>query len=222
MDNLKLWDEVKETDKFFTKQVKQRGGYTSITPQYQIQEATRAFGPYGLGWGFESIDMDYSAIESLELVIVKAIFFYVLDGKRGSFPINNTWPVKQGSRVDADFAKKAETNTMGKALSKLGFNADVFMGQFDDPDYVNEVTNKKNLEKAEDKIAEQAKQDLEWSEWKQKELKAYDMIPNIDALKTVFTGHIKKIKLRGDEPAIRMFTKFKDDRKAELEKNETT
>ena len=220
-DNLKLWDAVKETDKAFTKDVKQRGGYTSITPQYQMQEATKTFGPYGLGWGFESIEMDYSVIESLELVIVKAVFFYELDGKRGLFPINNTWPVKQGSRVDADFAKKAETNTMGKALSKLGFNADVFMGQFDDPDYVNEVTNKKNLEKAEDKIAEQARQDLEWSEWKQKELKAYDMIPNIEALKSVFTGHIRKIKVRGDEPAIKLFTTMKDQRKKELDKNET-
>jgi len=221
MNNLKLWDAVKETDKEFTKNVNQRGGYTSITPQYQMQEATKQFGPYGIGWGFKSVDMDFSAIDSLGLVIVKAVFFYVLDGKEGSFPINNTWPVKQGSRVDSDFAKKAETNTMGKALSKLGFNADIFMGLYDDPNYVEDVANKKNLEKAEDKIAEQAKQDLEWSEWKQKELKAYDLIPNIDALKSVFTGHIKKIKLRGDDPAMRLFTIMKDKRKKELEKNET-
>ncbi len=220
-DNLNLWDSVKETDKAYTKKVNQRGGYTSITPQYQMQEATKAFGPYGSGWGFESLDMDFSNIESLGLVIVKGVFFYNYEGKRGSFPINNTWPVKQGSRVDPDFAKKAETNTMGKALSKLGFNADVFMGQFDDPNYVEEVANKKNLEKAEDKIAEQAKQDQEWSDWKYKELKVYEKIPNLESLKTVFTGHIKKIKLRGDDAAIRMFTKFKDDRKAELEKNET-
>ncbi len=217
MNNLDLWDSVKETDEQFTKKVNQRGGYTSITPQYQIQEATKVFGPYGMGWGFESIEMDYSSIESLGLVIVKAVFFYELDGKRGSFPINNTWPVKQGSRVDSDFAKKAETNTMGKALSKLGFNADVFMGQFDDPNYVEEVTNKKNMEKAEDKIAEQAKQDREWADWKEKELKAYALLPNLDALKSVFTGHIKKIKLRGDDQAIRIFTKFKDDGKKELE-----
>ena len=222
MSNLDLWDSVKETDKAFTKNVSQRGGYTSITPQYQMQEATKAFGPYGIGWGFKSIDMDYSAIESLGLVIVKAVFFYILDGKEGQFPINNTWPVKQGSRVDSDFAKKAETNTMGKALSKLGFNADIFMGMFDDPNYVEEVTNKKNIEKAEDKIEEQAKQDAEWSLWKQKELKAYDMIPNIDALKAVFTGHIRKIKVRGDDPAIKLFTTMKDQRKKELEKNEAS
>jgi len=215
--NLKLWDAVKETDKAFTKAVKQRGGYTAITPQYQMQEATKQFGPYGIGWGFESIEMDYSVIETLELVIVKAVFFYIIDGSRGSFPINNTWPVKQGSRVDSDFAKKAETNTMGKALSKLGFNADIFMGLFDDPNYVEEITNKKNLEKAEDKIAEQERQDQVWIDWKQKESQAYKLIPNMDALKKVYTGHIRKIKLRGDDQAVIIFTKLKDDRKQELE-----
>lgn len=215
--NLSLWKKVKETDGQFTKKVNQRGGYTSITPQYQIQEATKAFGPYGKGWGFESIDMDYSAIDAIGLVLVKAVFFYVLDGEKNTFPVNNSWPAKQGARVDPDFVKKAETNTMGKALSKLGFNADVFMGQFDDPNYVEEVTNKKNLEKAEDKIAEQARQDSDWSEWKRKELKAYDLIPNLDALKAVYTMHIKKIKMRGDEPAIRLFTQMKDKRKQELE-----
>jgi len=217
MSNLALWESVKETDPSNTKQVNQRGGYTSIKPQSQIREATKVFGVYGTGWGFDSINMNYSMIDNLGLVIVEAVFFYVLDGKKSTFPINNSWPVKQGSRIDSDFAKKAETNTMGKALSKLGFNADIFMGEFEDPNYVDFVADKKNIEKAEDKIAEQAKQDSEWSEWKQKELKAYDLIPNLDALKSVFTGHIKKIKLRGDEPAIRLFTTMKDARKKELE-----
>lgn len=217
MSNLDFWDSVKETDPDFTKKVNQRGGYTSITPQYQIQQATKVFGPYGKGWGFESIEMDYSNIESIGLVFVKAVFFYVLKGERSTFPINNSWQAKMGNRFDADFVKKAETNTMGKALSKLGFNADVFLGEFDDPNYVQEVANTKNMEKAEDKIAEQAKQDKEWAEWKEKELKSYALIPNLEALKAVYTGHIKKIKIRGDEQAVRIFTKFKDDRKKELD-----
>ena len=41
--------------------------------------------------------------------------------------------------VDADFAKKIETDALTKALSKLGFNADVFMGRFDDHKYVEEI-----------------------------------------------------------------------------------
>ena len=44
--------------------------------------------------------------------------------------------------VDADFAKKIETDALTKALSKLGFNADVFMGRFDDTKYVLEMQQK--------------------------------------------------------------------------------
>ena len=217
MSNLDLWDSVCVTDPEMTKGVKQRGGYTSIKPQYQIREATKVFGSYGKGWGFDSIKMDYSNIDALGLVIVDAVFFYVIDGEKNTFPINNSWSAKQGERVDPDFVKKAETNTMSKALSKLGFSADVFMGMYDDPDYVQMAANEKALEKADDKAEEQAKQDLEWSEWKSKELAVYSTLPNIDALKSVYTLHVRKCKSRGDESAVIMFTKAKDNRKKELE-----
>lgn len=39
-------------------------------------------------------------------------------------------------RLDEDAFKKALTDALTKALSHLGFSADVFLGQFDDPDYV--------------------------------------------------------------------------------------
>ncbi|MDG1996027.1 MAG: hypothetical protein P8J14_06015 [Emcibacteraceae bacterium] len=217
MSNLKLWDSVFKSDPAFTKQVNQRGGYTSVSPQYLIKEATNAFGSYGKGWGFESVKMDYAHIESLGLVMVDAVFFYLIDGERHTFPINNSWSAKQGARVDPDFVKKAETNTMCKALSKLGFAGDVFMGLFDNPDYVEHVASVKAIEKADNIEEEQAKQALEWSEWKVKELRAYDLVPNMDALKAVYTRHIKKLKTRGDEQAIIMFTKAKDKRKGELD-----
>ncbi len=47
--------------------------------------------------------------------------------------------------VDADFAKKIETDALTKALSKIGFNADVFMGRYDDVKYVNEMAEEFSL-----------------------------------------------------------------------------
>ena len=41
--------------------------------------------------------------------------------------------------LDDNFAKKIETDTLTKAISKLGFNADIFLGKFDDVRYLNEV-----------------------------------------------------------------------------------
>ena len=43
-------------------------------------------------------------------------------------------------KIDDNFAKKLETDTLTKAISKLGFNADIFMGKFDDVKYLAEVT----------------------------------------------------------------------------------
>lgn len=42
-------------------------------------------------------------------------------------------------KVDDEAYKKIETNTVSKALAKLGFNADVFMGKFEDNNYVQEL-----------------------------------------------------------------------------------
>ena len=111
---------------------------TAIAPQYQIKLATEQFGPYGRGFGFKKIDLDYSLVEKLDLVVFKGVFFF----PGGEFEIINSSKMfmdRNKKMVDADFAKKIETDALTKALSKLGFNADVFMGRFDDTKYVMEM-----------------------------------------------------------------------------------
>jgi len=139
--NLELWQSVCETDVKYTKKVSQRGGYTSIAPQYQAKVATASFGSYGEGWGLEESVFDKSIFEQTGVMIHNAVFFYMRDGKKSSFKITNSIEalnIKSG-RFDTDAFKKCETNTISKALSKLGFSADVFMGEFDDINYFNEI-----------------------------------------------------------------------------------
>ena len=51
--------------------------------------------------------------------------------------------------------KKMETDVTTKALSKLGFNADVFMGLYDDNRYVNQMKEEFNpVPKAQPKVIE--------------------------------------------------------------------
>lgn len=220
MSNLDLWDKVKKTDPIYTKYVDQRGGYTSVSPQYQIKCATEQFGMYGQGWGFLNISFDYGLVDTLGLVIVRAEFFYVINDKQHSFPINNAWPIKVGNRVDQDFAKKAETNTMSKALSKLGFSADVFMGDFEDRDYVEAVTNEFALEKAENKIEEKEKQDEEYNKWVASSLEILSTCQSMSELKKVYTGLVRKADLYKDKPTALIFDKAKNERKAHLESEE--
>ncbi len=216
MSNLDLWDKVKSTDPAYVKQVNMRGGFSSIAPQYQIQCATDQFGPYGKGWGFESCDFDYSQLAATRLVLVSAVFFYVIGDKRHTFPINNSWPVmSKKDVVDDDFAKKAETNTMSKALSKLGFSADIFMGEYDNPDYVEAIGNEFAIEKAEDKIEEQAKQQDEYELWVNNSLEIIDGCQSENELKKLFTGLVRKAKLYKDDATIIKFTRAKDAKKEE-------
>ena len=138
-ENLELWNRVEKTDPKHTKKANVGGNkITSISPQYQILNATREFGAYGEGWGFRKLDFDYSLSEKFNLVILKAEFFH----PKGVFPIMSSIKLYKDNaltKIDDDFAKKLETDALTKALSKMGFNADIFMGRYDDVKYVNEM-----------------------------------------------------------------------------------
>lgn len=219
MSNLDLWAQVDKTDTEYTKFVNQRGGYTAIDPHYQAMKATEIFGPHGIGWGFESSEFGTDLIESTGMVIHKAVFFYVLNGERGSFPIHNAVSIfsdKKRERPDEDFAKKVETNTISKALSKLGFSADVFMGKFEDSVYVENLNNELALEKADNKAEEEAQQKAIYQEWFDTHLKLIQTAASMNELEKVFIMCIRKANSRGDTQAVKAFTESKDVRKGEL------
>lgn len=139
-NNLTLWNAVEKTNPKYTKQANVGGNkITSIAPQYQIMNVTEQFGSYGKTWGFKNIELDYTLVPEFNLIVFKAVFFY----PDGEFPTINSIKMFMDNaklKIDDNFAKKLETDTLTKAISKLGFNADIFMGKFDDVKYLAEVT----------------------------------------------------------------------------------
>ena len=84
---------------------------------------------------------------------------------KGEFEIINSSKMymdRNQTMVDADFAKKIETDALTKALSKLGFNADVFMGRFDDTKYVLEMKEKFKPEDKELELIIKNQNDVKW------------------------------------------------------------
>jgi hypothetical protein len=151
--NLALWNRVQETDPNYTKQANVKGNrITSISPQFQILNVTKEFGCYGVKWGLKDMRYDYTLVQSHGLVVYTAMFYY----PSGEFQINNSISLfidNAKTKVDDNFAKKLETDTLTKAISKLGFNADIFMGKFDDQRYLEEVKEKyKKLPKMDKKL----------------------------------------------------------------------
>ena len=139
-DNLELWNRVEKTDPKHTKKAKIGGmSITAVAPQYQILNATREFGVYGQTWGFKNIDFDFSLVDKFKLVVFKATFFSPNGGECQIVNSSKIYMDRAETMVDSDFAKKMETDALTKVLSKMGFNADIFMGRFDDVKYVNEM-----------------------------------------------------------------------------------
>ena len=138
--NTELWDSVCETDPSITKKVNQRGGFTAIAAQSQLHNATKVFGAFGTGWGVS--DERIEQWQSAGLALYQATLWYTVGKEKKEFPIHSSIRYHTGSRVDDDFFKKVATDALTKGLSKLGFNADVFLGKFDDNKYVNSMTQK--------------------------------------------------------------------------------
>lgn len=142
-NQMEIWDSNCTTNPAFTKYVKQRGGFTAIDAYYQIRQATELWGPYGASWGLKNIKEEI--LKDYDIALIHADFFYPFEDKTYSFEIGNSiYIIKKGTEdlPDDEFIKKLETNTISKALSRLGFGADVFLGKFDDSRYIQELNEK--------------------------------------------------------------------------------
>lgn len=140
-DNLKLWNEVCKTNPSHTKKVTFGRTFTAIDAHYQIMTATEAWGPMGVSWG---VDDEKFELLNNDLVLYQAFLFY----PNGKVPIHSsalvTKKVKGETTPDDDCIKKVATDALTKGLSKLGFNADVFLGKFDDNKYVAQMSKEFN------------------------------------------------------------------------------
>lgn len=150
-DNMAIWNAVDTTDPRHTKRVNQRGGFTAISAHYQVMKATEQFGPVGIGWGYDVGEPLFQET----LVIVPVTLWH---GDRGNTfgPIYGgaEWKSAKG-HLDSDAPKKATTDALTKALSQLGFNADVFLGRFDDNKYVTNLLNELQRAEREDQHPKQ-------------------------------------------------------------------
>ena len=163
-ETMRLWDRVCKTDVDHTKEVSFGRKFTAIDAHSQIMEATRLFGPVGEGWGYKnqfgSITIPISEGKDEVYVTCDVTIWWsefgqwegmATPGNRREFgPIRGMCQMKgykadgKVKPTDHDAAKKAMTDALTKGLSHLGFNADVFLGMFDDNKYVQDLKKEKD------------------------------------------------------------------------------
>lgn len=146
--NLDLWESVQTTDPNHTKRIEfGKRKFTAIDAQYQIQRATEMFGPCGQGWGIRNSQYQLLIVDTTtpyyNLLQFTAQLWYVWDGKEGVLDIAADTELfedtRNGWKRAEDTHKKVRTDAVTKGLSWLGFNADVFLGRFDDNKYVQSL-----------------------------------------------------------------------------------
>jgi hypothetical protein len=105
-----------------------------------------------------------------------------------------TYRSKYGLSVDDNAPKKSLTDAIKKCLSMLGFSADVFLGEWDDREYVEAARVKDQIKRADNKEQAQLDERQKFMEWCEREIGGFAMIPNRAALKGVFVKHAKHIE----------------------------
>ena len=198
-NNLVLWDSVSKTEQRYTKAAK-KGQYhfTSIAPMSQFMKATEVFGIQGIGWGIKIGSEVFVKEEFGETIILTydAILFFTYDGVKGEIPIHaqekacyRTQGANGYLKVDDEARKKVVTNAKTKGLSELGFNADIFLGMFDDAEYRDILDAEFRLKNAADSEAEKEVMFNEFNLWLKSQCDSILKIPNSASVKLVIDRH---------------------------------
>lgn len=136
-DNLKLWNVVSKSDPKFLKKVSFGSrGFTAIDPQYQVRCATEQFGPVGQGWGWVN-ETRFINVSNGDTAVIADVSIWTGKPENifGPFSGCRKFFDSAKGRMAEDAPKMAITDGLTKALSHLGFNADVFLGEMDGNKY---------------------------------------------------------------------------------------
>lgn len=156
MANLTIWEAVQQTDPKHTKAFTKGGGFsgTAINAIYQIRRATELWGPLGEKWGYDIVASDFVNGAGGDIIHILQINFRHPTGAFAAFGQTTfVGKNKNGAFTDEEAPKKSLTDAITKALSMLGFSADVFLGLYDDNKYVNDLRNAAAKEKPKSSIS---------------------------------------------------------------------
>lgn len=142
--NMKHWNNLCKSDPKYLKQVSfgQRN-FTAIDPQYQVRMMTEEFGAVGEGWGWHNTTEVVHVSNGDSAVLAHVSVWHGTPANTfGPFTGCRKFFDAAKGRMAEDAPKMAVTDGLTKALSHLGCNADVFLGEMDGNKYAADSGNK--------------------------------------------------------------------------------
>lgn len=224
--NMSIWEKVQTTDTRYTKDAKVGGQQiTSLNGTAMVMKATELFGPVGIGWGWKIIEERfddgheiYAGEGDKRICIgreightVKICLWFVRDGQRGEIEqygcTRYQYKTNYGMTTDGEAPKKSLTDAIKKALSMLGFSADVFLGMFDDVNYVQQLQAEQAIEQAEDREAEIEKQKQERLDFLKNTIDTMQGAQSLQELKKIHDHAVRRLTARRDDPGVKRIAK---------------
>lgn len=143
MDNLSLWNQFSDIDPKYTKPISGKD-YSGTSPNahYIIQCLTEMFGPVGKGFGWRVLSEDIERFGETAIHWCRIEFWHT-DRENTFEAYGQTKMAYKTSKgyikVDEDAPKKSLTDAITKAAAQVGVAASIFLGRWDDNQYVQAV-----------------------------------------------------------------------------------
>jgi len=206
-DNLRIWKDLEDIDPKFTKQItgKPYKG-TSPNPHYIVKLLTETFGPVGVGWGVRVVAEGFQPLGD-EVLHWCRIEMWHTDRANTFEQYGQTKALamtRAGLKSDEDAPKKSFTDAMTKGASYIGCAANIFLGRWDDSQYVEQVN--------QDYRADENKPNDNEIQATIEQINAAETVVDLGAYWTEINRHARHVA--GDAKVIAA----KDAKKAELEK----
>jgi len=211
MSNMELWNSICRTPEEHTQPGQNM--LTSIKGQYYFMKATEAFGPCGIGWGYEILDEEYKEgaphffkpKDCKDMVEYKAVthtvkikLWYKYGDQKGEVINYGHTPFimksKYGPYQDDDPAKKSLTDAIKKCLSMIGIGADVHLGQFEDVNYKAELQLEAKQAREREIEAKQKATKEEIAEFMKSQKSYYEGCTTLAALNGTHKSAMSEIK----------------------------
>lgn len=174
INNLDIWNHADKIDPAYIKP-DSNGGYDSfsLNGYWLIKKATELWGPIGSGWGYDILEDRFDegatiwhgpslksdnpiALGKVITHTVKILLWYENKDRNSSrYSVTQyghtpyVYQTKHGLKTDGEAHKKSLTDAIKKALSMLGFAGEVYLGEYDNPGYMQVVETEFEIQNAE-------------------------------------------------------------------------
>lgn len=166
MDNLKIWNDVKQAPQQFLKKIDfgYLKGKTDINPQWRLMAMTQAFGAVGHGWNYRIVKLwSETGSDGQVMAFAEVAVKTKLNGEWGDefSGIGGSTIVelaKGNLKSNDEGYKMAVTDALSVAFKAVGVAADIYLGNYDGSKYLRDLSEAYT---DNDALLEQAKNEIE-------------------------------------------------------------